>query len=83
MTMRHKQSYTAQPARKLIRCAMEEGNVSKREEGHGKIKPQHLHCHSELHALNYKRLFTLINFTPCEVPNGFTGGTHEQGCQVF
>ena len=59
---------------------MEEGNVSQREEGYEKIKLHHPHCHSELLLYNYKRLFILINFTPCEVPNGFTEGTHEQGC---
>ena len=42
-------SDTAQPERKLIGCAMEEGNMSEGGiKGYGKIKLHHLHCHSEL-----------------------------------
>ena len=51
MTMLHDPSYTAQSERKLISHAMEEGDVSQREEGYEKIKLHHLHCHSELPLL--------------------------------
>ena len=81
MTMRHNQSYTAEPERKLNwlcnggrKCVTEGGGLWKNKTA-SPLLP--------LCATNYKRLFTLINFTPCEVLNGFTGGTHEQGCQVF
>ena len=55
MTMPHNPSDTAQPERKLnwlcnggrkyVRGRKE---ICQREEGYGKIKLHHLHCHSEL-----------------------------------
>ena len=45
MTMQHK---LHNQRGSQVGCAMEEGNVSQREEGYGKIKLHHLHCHSEL-----------------------------------
>ena len=70
MTMRHNQSYTAQPERKLNwlcngrrKCVTEGGGLWK-----NKTVPSSLPLWA---ALNYKRLFTLINFTPYEELNGF------------
>ena len=60
MTMQHK---LHNQRGSQVGCAMEEGNVSQREEGNCITFTATLSC-------SYKRLFTL-KISPCEVLNGF------------
>ena len=49
MTMPHNPSDTAQLERKLNwLCNTWKKEICQREEGYGKMKLHHLHCHSEL-----------------------------------